>query len=124
MRTEADAPEQILMGASYPNYCVLLGLSTWLEFSLKAYGCGKKFVFNYRSLDFPVTIKENAEKILKKVLSWPEFQDVELLTGNKGTHIMRKFSTTFVPRNGCRKDNVDLRARWKGKGRQQDMYAD
>ena len=112
------------MGASHPNYCMLLGLSTRIEFSLKAYECGQKFVFNYRSLDCPITIKENADKILKKVLYPPEFQDVELVTGNKGTHSMWKFSTTFERRNGCGKDNVDIRARWKGKGRQQDTYVD
>ena len=124
VRTEADAPEQVLMGASHPNYCVLLGLATWLEFSVRAYGSGQKFVFNYRTLDCPIRIKENADKILKTVLSRPEFTNIELVTGKKGTHSMRKFATTFARRNGCNKDNVDLRARWKGKGRQQDTYAD
>ena len=118
VRTEADAPEQILMGAQHPNYCVLLCLATWLDFSVRAYGSGQKFVFNYRSLHWFITIKENADKILKNVLSRPEFTNIELVTGKKGTHSMRKFATTFARRNGCVKDNVDLRARWKGKGRQ------
>ena len=61
---------------------------------------------------------------MKKVHSGPEFQDVELVTRNKGTHSMRRLSTTFARRNGCGKDNVGLRARWKGKGRQQDTYAE
>ena len=33
---ERDAPNQILIGASHPVYCVLLGLTTWLKHHLAA----------------------------------------------------------------------------------------
>ena len=37
---------------------------------------------------------------------------------------MQKFPTTYARRNGCSKDDVDLRARWKGGHRRmQDRYA-
>ena len=124
VRTEKDAPQQILLGASNPHYCVLLGLSTWIELSIGISGRGNQFIFNYRGSNDPITIKDNADAILKKVLKRPEFELVEIIQGSKGTHSMRKFATTFARRNGCNKDDTDLRARWKGKGRQQDDYSD
>ena len=39
-------------------------------------------------------------------------------------HSLRKFETTFFRQNGCNKDDTDLCARWKGKGRHQDSYTD
>ena len=97
VRTEKDAPQQILLGASNPHYCVLLGLSTWIELSIGISGRGTEFIFNYRGSTDPITIKENADTILKKVLKRPEFQLVKIIQGSKGTHSMLKFATTFTP---------------------------
>ena len=50
VRTEQDAPRQILLGATDPHYCVLLGLSTWLEYSIGIHGAGKSFVFGVQKI--------------------------------------------------------------------------
>lgn len=66
VRKEVDAPQQILLGASDPHYCVLLGLATWIEFSIQTYGRSNEFVFNYCGSNNPILIEENADTILKK----------------------------------------------------------
>ena len=96
----------------------------WIEFSIGAYEVDQEFVFNFRGLDDPVRIKESADLLLKKVLASKEFEEVEIVLGNKGTHSMRKFSVSFPRLNGFGKDETDLRAIWKGKGRKQDTYVD
>ena len=83
VRTEQDALRKILLGAADPHYCVLLGLSTWLEYSIGVHGAGKSFVFAYKGLDEPETIKRNADSQLKGVLASGEFETVELVIGNK-----------------------------------------
>ena len=61
VRTEKDAPQQILLGASNCKYCVLLGLATWLELNIAHLGLDNPFIFNYRGAQNPVIIKENAD---------------------------------------------------------------
>ena len=46
IHTEADVQDQVLLGASYPHYCVLFWLATWIEYLVRAYGAKNKFVFN------------------------------------------------------------------------------
>ena len=49
---EQDAPNQILISASHPIYCVLLGLATWLEHhpaTGKDAGC--QFLFGIEGLN-------------------------------------------------------------------------
>ena len=44
--------------------------------------------------------------------------------GNIGTHSIRKFAVQTCRMNGCSKDEVDVRGRWKSSTRIQDTYAD
>ena len=44
--------------------------------------------------------------------------------GLLGTHSARKFPATYARRNGCSRDDVDVRGRWKNKKRQVDTYID
>ena len=44
--------------------------------------------------------------------------------GPLGSHSTRKFAATFARRNGCGKDDVDARGRWKGQKRMVDTYID
>ena len=49
---ERDAPNQILIGASHPIYCVLLGLATWLEYHLASgENAGCQFLFGIEGLN-------------------------------------------------------------------------
>ena len=126
LHEERDAPTQILIGAMDSNFCVLLGLASWLEFSIAKYGISEEWFWNYHNLDDPDSIKNRADTQLKKVLNSPAFTGVEsVYEGKKGTHSTRKFATTFARRSGCSKEFVDIRGRWKRKERgTQDSYAD
>eukprot|EP00957_Ditylum_brightwellii_P128977 9839208-Ditylum_brightwellii.AAC.1 len=45
------------------------------------------------------------------------------MAGNLGTHSFKKFGTTHPQQYGCSKDDVNVRAQWKQKKHQQDIYA-
>ena len=50
---ERDAPNQILIGAAHPIYCVLLGLGTFLEYHLIARSdAGTQFLFGVDGLNY------------------------------------------------------------------------
>ena len=119
---ERDAPDQILLGAKNPKYCVLLGLSTWLEFWISnGHGNDTDFTFGIQGLTSPENIKIRATNALRNVINDAEFECT--LKSKRGTHSIRKFATTRARNCGCPKDDIDMRARWKRK-RQQDTYAD
>eukprot|EP00957_Ditylum_brightwellii_P183702 13992225-Ditylum_brightwellii.AAC.1 len=46
------------------------------------------------------------------------------MAGNLGTRSFIKFGTTHPWQCGCIKNDVNVRARWIWKKRQQDVYAD
>lgn len=129
VKTAGDAPPQILFGCKDPNYCPLISLGTWLEYSL----CEREidtFVFeidgcaNMPDLEKAAAkIKRHASDILTKLVRSSEFKDMEILEDDQvGSHSIRKYASIKARRFGCPKDDVDYRARWKGKKRQQDEY--
>ena len=85
VRTEAGAPQQILLGASDPHYYLLLEVSTRLEYSTGAYGPDHEYFFMNRGSDNPVIIKVNSDTLLKRVLGRPKFGEIEVVKGKKGT---------------------------------------
>ena len=105
----------------HPDYCVLIVLSTWLEFSL-TYGRDQlsQFVYAYRGANDKETIQRTALEIMKRILRDPDFDIV--LSDKKGTHSMRKFVTDMAKKFLIKKDNIDLRFRW-GMKQMQDTYA-
>ena len=72
---ERQAPNQILLGSDDPNYCVLLGLASWLEFSADS-GSGSPYLFALDSNDDAVDIRRQALDIMKEVLEDPTFDFV------------------------------------------------
>ena len=119
---ERDAPQQILLGAQHPAYCVLIALSSWLEtFISKGHIENTSFLFGIHGQRDPILIKEKATALMNQILNDRDLGNV--IEGKRGTHSIRKFATTRARRNGCTKDDTDTRARWKQK-RQQDTYAD
>ena len=119
---ERDAPDQILLGAMNPKFCVLLGFSTWFEFWIgHGHGNDTEFSFGIHGCTNPTLIKTKATNVLKGILDDDEF--VCILEGKRGTHSIRKLATTRARKSGCTKDETDHRARWRHR-RQQDAYAD
>ena len=44
VHTEADVLDQVLLGVLDPHNCVLLGLATWIKYSIGSYSTENKFV--------------------------------------------------------------------------------
>jgi hypothetical protein len=121
-REERDVPTQILFGADDWRYCVLSLLSSWLELHFFLNPEENEFIFGAWGYKEHAKIKTSATYFLKKIINDEEF--VHALLEALGSHSLRKFAVTIARGNGCTKDDVDLRGRWKGRKRQQDTYAD
>ena len=113
--------DQILFGAGDVDYCVLLGLASFMEYSIEqGWNEFSDHLFCLDGLNCPTTIKDRVSRILSDVLDDPTF--IEVLTDDDkkvGTHSIRKYAATYARRCGCSKDEVDYRFRWKNQ-RMQD----
>lgn len=78
----------------------------------------------------PEASKRRAGKLLREVFESDDFQSrfgsdaavsLELWLGS---HSLRKSAATQARKNGCSRDEVDLRGRWKKRRRQVDTYID
>ena len=119
---ERDAPTQILIGAEDWRYCTLSLLGGWLEYHYLLNPAENEFIFGVQGMEEPDCIKAVAAYQLRELLADNGFE--EWGEGLMGTHSLRKFAVTVGRRNGCSKDEIDHRGRWKGDHRQQDTYAD
>jgi hypothetical protein len=119
---ERDAPEQIMLGAMDPRYCILLAFGIFLEFWIAS---GRGHLGDYVFVEAggnPEAAKANAYNALFNVLGCNEFH--KLKVGPLGTHSIRKYGSTMTRKNGCSKDDLDYRGRWKGAKRTSDTYPD
>ena len=107
------------------DYCVLLGLSGFMEYSIKQ-GCNKfsNHLFCMDGLNNPITTKNQLSKIMCDALGDPTFSEV-LTDDNKkvGTHSTRKYACTYATRCGSSKDDIDYRFCWKNR-RMHDRYVE
>ena len=117
---ERDAPDQILLGADNPLYCVLLRLAVVLQIFYMINGSVGDFVFSNDN-NFKRS-KKNVYNTLKQVWANDDFilTEEDLL----GSHSLRKYAATFARRNGCSRDDMDSRGQWKRQRRQVDSYID
>jgi hypothetical protein len=114
---ERDAPNQILIGAMDPMFCVLVGLGVWLKVFLGRGGIAEQTPYIF-GLNQDVRVPQGGDKIKDAVsdtFAKQVFDRPEVVTddGPLGTHSFRKFASTFCRRNGCSKDEKDLRGQWK-----------
>jgi hypothetical protein len=126
---ERDAPEQIIFGANDPTFCVLLALGIHLEHGLLSGRLGggqdeedvdeDEDEARQSPLLFGIN-KNTASRRLMAVIQDESFP--RTLPGLLGTHSLRKFPATYARRNGCGRDDLDVRGRWKNKKRQVDTY--
>ena len=122
---ERDAPDQILIGAMDPDYCILVGLAIYLECWMEhGDGIQSKYMFSDDTDDnAPRRTKDYVRSILKRdVFDSQQFEAAR--QGPLGTHSIRKYPTTHARRNGCRKDECEVRGRWKNCRRIIDRYID
>ena len=117
---ERDAPDQIVIGAMDAGYCILLALGIFLEvWNECEAGADNQYIFGDSAN--AETTKKYVSDTVKSVWDSPDFQ--RLATGPMGTHSNRKFPSTYARRNGCHKDDVDCRGRWRVR-RVSDAYVD
>jgi hypothetical protein len=124
---ERDAPNQILIGAMDPMYCVLLGLAVFLEVFIES-GGGEltPYVFGFnpdeRVPEGGVKAKETVQNILAgEIYNRDDFNTTK---GPLGTHSVRKLASTHARKNRCSKDEKDICGRWKKGMRVSDVYDD
>ena len=108
---KADITQEILLDASDSHYCVLVGVSTWLEYYIESYDPGHTYVFNNKWSDDPIITKGDYDAFLKGVLGGPTFRDIVVVERKKGAQSLRKFATTHTRQNGCNKYDTDPRAK-------------
>ena len=125
VREERDAPEQIIFGAQDYLFCALLGLAVHLEVSLQQ-GTARESIYvfslggnNERGAK---RTKDQAYTAIREIFESDSF--IKSSGGNLGTHSLRKLPATYARRNGCRRDDIDVRGRWKKNTRQVDTYID
>ena len=115
---ERDAPDQLLLGANDPKYCVLFGFALYLEVWYEQ-GSGLNSPYIFGGNDNPKNTKSLVYHTLKRDV-WDGRTSAE---GKLGTHSFRKFPASFARRNGCSKDDVDSRGCWR-KRRVSDRYVE
>jgi hypothetical protein len=129
VREERDCPFQHMMASNDHRFCCHLTLAVWLEVYLTenaAQGAMTPYVFTFSD---NISVPDGAvqsKKIVSTYLRESVFKN-EVFAGtqkNRGTHSIRKFSSTATRRNGISKDDKDMRGRWKTRKRVSDDYDD
>ena len=128
---ERQAPSQIILGSHDPDFCTLLNVGLYLEemYPTEVNADGELNCFSISST--PASSKARVSRILKEIFDSEEFKALfgnhSLSTGLDtwlGSHSLRKLVATHARRNGCSRDEIDLRGRWKKSKRTVDAYLD
>ena len=124
MRVECYTPEQSILASNDEAFCVPPHLKYFfVTFLSSGLGDMNKFVFSMSNgLNGKVRSKEKAYHVLKEVFSSDLFSQTAL--GKLCTHSIRKLPSTYARRNGCGRDNIDCRDRWKKAKRLVDTFVD
>ena len=127
---ERHAPTQLVLGSNDADFCVLINLGIYLEhmYPTERDENGKLNCFALSGN--PDSSKARAARILKEIFQSDGFQqrfgslDTDEIIDLLGSHSLRKLAATFARKNGCSRDEVDLRGRWKHQKGQVDTYID
>lgn len=112
------------------DFCPLLNLGLMLEHMYPTEPNSDGIINCFALSSSPEASKRRAGKLLKEVFESDEFK---LRFGSDasvsldlwlGSHSLRKSAATHARQNGCSRDEIDLRGRWKKKKRQVDVYID
>jgi len=109
--------------------CVLLNVGVYLEHMFPTEMNGEGLVTCLSIAKKSYNTKKRAGKILSEIFTSDDFEtsfgDGRTSVGNVfGSHSLRKCAATHARRNGCSRDEIDLRGRWKHLKRQVDTYLD
>ena len=74
---ERDAPDQILIGACHPAYCVLLGMACWLVYHLGiGDDTGTNFLFGIEGLNNAKRINDREQILVNNIINAEGFDEV------------------------------------------------
>ena len=129
---ERHCPSQIILGANDPDFCVLLNVGLYLENIFPTEVNDEGLVNCFACAGNALNTKKRVSRILKDLFRSEEFKNRfcdgtdlgSLLEEWLGSHSFRKCAATHARRNGCSRDEIDLRGRWKHQKRQVDTYVD
>jgi hypothetical protein len=116
---ERDAPAQIIFAANDPKFCIHMALAIFLEHSLMNGTTPEEMTD--QDLLFNVSKFTTAQqfKSFVSAAGFPLANDEPICT-----HSIRKFAASWAINNGCNRDEVDNRGRWKRQRRTVDTYID
>jgi hypothetical protein len=130
VRDERTCPDQIILGANDPRWCILIHLAVYLESFL---GMHPDAYYLFTESTNQETGANNlksawADKLRRFIWSDDEFKEMspELNDdGGIGTHSNRKLAATSAALYGRTATEVEIRGRWKvSKGKQVQVYID
>jgi hypothetical protein len=114
VREERQAPHHLILGAMNPAYCAIHALATWLEYFKGVGGMeNTQFAFGINGLTNPDQIKSRASGFLTRRILDDEEMFRPPVREKKGTHSVRKYSTTRARSAGCSKDEIEVRGQWR-----------
>ena len=125
---ERDTPEQIILGSSDQDFCVLTLFSIHLQYLLEFLnGENSQFLF-CNSGKTPETVKALIGKAIRDHVTnnngWRNLQEEGVDSGPVGSHSNRKLASTLARRQGCTQDDVDCRSHWWNTRHISDRYTD
>jgi len=121
VQEERRCPDQILLAASDPEFCLHLHLAAYLELYV-----GRYPDMHYLFTDAPPTDKNAVKNLISqyrnrlKAVVWENQEFIALEDEDDedgvGTHSYRKFASTYAKNCGGARDEVEIRGRWKLEG--------
>ncbi|CAK4166287.1 unnamed protein product [Aphanomyces euteiches] len=117
---ERESPHQILLGSMDERLCCLLNLAVYIELL----GCHENSSVN--SSEFTFGNGVDGDRMIRLMLqsALDDHNFKKQVSGNLGTHSIRKGPATYCSRNGMTRENVESRGRWKSHKKQVDTYID
>ena len=116
---ERKCPDQIILGAGDPLWCLQLHLSVYLESMLQQHPNTEYLFTEHTGKKAPDNLKDTWRARLAKVV-WQtdEFAVIMVVDEDEddagvGTHSRRKFAADFAANCGCLEMEIEIRARWK-----------
>jgi len=111
---ERHCPSQIILGSNDPDFCVLLNVGLYLESLFPTEMNDEGLVNCFSIARKTYNTKKRAGKILSDIFTSDDFESNfgdgrSSIGALLGSHSLRKCAATHVRRNGCSRDEIDLR---------------
>ena len=117
VREAQGCPDQILLGAMDVGFCVLLGLATYLEYTMTLSGgtASELLYTTHDDANAAARLNRNFKTHYRKLKHHREFVAVKRKYGGDiGAHSTRKLATTYAMMNGRNSlHEAEVRGRWK-----------